>query len=349
MTPDRAYLLLAKSENAPAGSPPGSGRYHTVPPRGEYPSTIHLRDGKKEPGILVVDDLAFTKILAAFNLAAAQPAFPGLLVDQEHRSELPDGDTIAAAWAKTIEQRDDGLWTGWDLTPLGSDLLASGKFKFRSPVFNLEKVPGSGARYRPIELVSIGLTNKPHFKQLAPSMNKEGANPEETSMALLEKLCALLKAPATTSEDDVFARLSTALNKAESDAAELATVKARADQLAAAALERDAAEFVGKHGARFGDEAKLKALFVSDRKAAEDLVALLKPPAQDHVRVLNREDGQSPETSSVDASALEAAEKRAKYQRDLVEHIKAAHNLPFTAAWARAEREKPELFKAIVR
>jgi hypothetical protein len=191
-------------------------------------------------------------------------------------------------------------------------------------------------------LVSIGLTNKPHFKNLAPSLNKDGGTTEkENEMALLEKIRALLKLGDTSSEDDAITALGKALAKAETDSAELATVKARADGLEKAALDRDAAEFVSKHGARFGDEAKLKALFIGDRKAAEELVALLKPPAAPQTRTLHREDGKTPDKGT------DAEKTRAREQQLFVGQVRAREGedrCTFARAWAIAEKEKPELF-----
>jgi hypothetical protein len=343
MTSDHAFLSLGRTETTPAG-----GRYHTVPPPGEYPTAIHLKDGSEKPGILVVDSIAYDRIVGRFQDRAKGDAFPGLLVDREHESENPKGNTVACAWAKSIERRDDGLWTDWDLTPLGEELLTTGMYKFRSPVLILEQLPGSGNRYRPVELKSIGLTNMPHFKNLAASLNREtGDNQEVTPMPLLEKLVARLKLAAGATEDVAYAAVDQALAKSDADSAALVIATARVTELETAVIERDAAEFVSKHKERFGDEGKLKALFVANRKAAEDMVALLKPaPVQPEARVLARADARPPAHSP--ATELDkAATARAAEQNDLINNIRARpeyRGAQFDTVWAIAQREKPELF-----
>ena len=330
------FTLQDIADPATAGDLP---LFHTVPGMGEYPSKITLADGSDQRAILVIDKLAYDRLQANFAAQADEPGFAGLLVDREHLSELPAGDSTACAWAKTLQRRDDGLWTGWELTDLGNQLIPTKRFKFRSPVFDLEKVSGTTDKWRPVKLVSIALTNVPHFKQLAPSLNREsGAEQGGSPMGLIDKLRALFGKPEAQ-EDELFGLVDAALKAGETAKTAAATAQARVQTLEKADTDRQADEFVKEHGAKVSDTAKLRARFIADPAGTRETVALLKAETKPAARALGR-DAQTPESGAGDTAKLAATARRnaiaAVRQRDGCTHAQAA---------ARAQRENPTLWQ----
>ena len=334
----RACCTLDRSEAAQSGALP---QFHTVPPAGRYPSTIIRPDGEEAPGMLVVDDIAFAQILARFQEESGKPTFAGLLVDREHLSELPAGDSTAAAWVKTMARRDDGLWTGWDLTDLGQQLIPTKRFKFRSPVFDLEKVAGTDNEWRPVRLVSVALTNVPHFKQLAASLNRENAATGEggSSMGLIDRLRARLGKP-DAKEDEVFDLLDAALTAGDTAKTEAATLQARAKELEQAELNRQADEFCAAHEGKVADKAKLRARFVADPSGTREAFALLKAtPDKPAARQLGR-DAQTP-GDSAGTQGQDSAQKR----KSAIAAVKARDNCSNAQAAVRAQRENAGLWQ----
>ena len=337
MSPARAHFTLDRSEVAAAGALP---QFHTVPEPGRYPSTIIAPDGEELHGILVIDDLAVAQIQARFQEESQRPTFAGLLVDREHLSELPAGDSPAAAWVKTMARRPDGLWTGWELTDLGEQLIPTKRFKFRSPVFDLEKVAGTKDEWRPVRLVSVALTNVPHFKQLAPSLNRENSAAEGGStMGLIDKLRALFGKPEAQ-EDELFALVDAALKAGETAKTEVATAQARVSALEKADLDRQADAFVSEHEAKVSDKAKLRATFIANPAVTRESFAMLKTVEAKPARQLGREGAGNPGDRAEDNGAAKVETRRAA-----IATIKARDNCTHTQAVTRAQKEHADLWK----
>lgn len=335
----RCSLVLADAGDSAVGTLP---QFHTVPPVGRYPSTIELPDGDESRGTLVIDDAAHAQILARFQEESTKPGFVGLLVDREHLSELPAGDSTAAAWVKTMARRPDGLWTGWELTDLGEQLINNKRFKFRSPVLDLEPIPGKKDEWRPVRLVSVALTNVPHFKTLAPSsLNREsGAAQGGSTMGLIEKLRALFGKPEAQ-EDEIFALVDAALKAGDTAKTDSAKLQARVQDLEKADTDRKADEFVKEHGAKVTDPAKLKARFVADPVGTREAIALFKAPVEPRpARQLGREGAGNPG----DRDQSEGKDK-AKTRSAAIASIKARDNCTHTQAVTRAQKENADLWK----
>lgn len=159
---------------------PADGFYHVMP-FGEYDG--HLLDGT--PIVQVLDGQAAENIISAIAAEKAQAGqnWTGVLVDLEHRSLLPDGDTTAAAWLPSVQERNDGLYGALNLTDLGDPLVKGGRYRTLSPVFSMTQIgaaPDGRPKMRPVRLESLGLTNKPNLKGMKPlselglSANAEG-------------------------------------------------------------------------------------------------------------------------------------------------------------------------------
>jgi phage I-like protein len=314
---------------------------HLVP-KGEFRGVVE-KAGKRLEIVQVIDDDALASVMADYRALSANRDWTGYLVDREHFSHDAARDSEAAAWIKTLEARPDGIWGLPEWTDLGENLVANRRYKHLSPVFGLQNL--SGNRYRVVALNDIGLTNKPMLKTMVPITNRD-RNTEEAQME--EILRTLLSMPDANAE-----QLAERVKQAIELAAEAKALKARAeaaeterDEMKSAALNRDADAFVEKHKARITDAEKVKALFIKNREAAEEFVALLKePPAADAkpVKVLNRADGKSPEHSP--AAGDEAAAESRRIERDeLVETLQSKNRQTFSEAWHVAKLKRPDLF-----
>jgi phage I-like protein len=85
------------------------------------------------------------------------PDLPGL------ENEYPDRK--AYGWLKALEVRDDGLYGKVDWSKPGEELLANSHYKFLSPYWDGEPIGVEKGRkvYRPVQLISVGLTNQPNI------------------------------------------------------------------------------------------------------------------------------------------------------------------------------------------
>jgi hypothetical protein len=358
----RIALAICRQEAAPSGE----RWYHTLPSLGEYPMPIHLRGGTF-PGVLVIDAEAQSAISQSFATACASSDFPGVLVDREHSSEQPDGDSTAMAWAKELQIRPDGIWTRWELTAAGEPLITGHAYAYRSPAMALEPLDaiaraqqsGSGAapsasapgRWRPIALRSIALTNVPHFRDLTPALGRDSQTTTTTETPTMDRalICSKLGLdPAKATDDGILGALD-ALVKAQADGAtaaaactaaqaELATIKARA-------LDEAAAAFVLAHKARIKPDAEASVLasYKANPEATQALFATLADPAATPAPATARARIQAATAGTPgdrDPAAFDKANQRAAH----IASVAARDNLSRREAVGIARREKPELW-----
>jgi len=260
---------------------------------------------------------------------------------------LPNGSTRAAGWFTELEIRPTGLHGKLEKTEFGKTLIG-GDYKFFSTVNHLES---RGSAFAPVDIVDVGLTNKPAYKTLVPASHRAAGDPtHEEDSAMLDRIRTLLAAHKVAiapdaGEDIVAAAVETTLAAVAAQTDRAVKAEHRVKELEDANLDRDAAAFVAAHKDKFGDETKLKTLFMAGPKAAADFVALLKPPMPAQTRVLHRDDGATPPAIG---SGETAEGQRARDQRDAVAKVQAAHkDMSAAIAWAMAQNDNPELFKPI--
>lgn len=361
-----ALAICRKESNAA-----GERWYHTLPPMGEYPMPIHLPDGTVR-GVLVIDATAQARIAQAFATAAASADFPGILVDREHASETPDGDTSAMAWAKELQIRDDGIWTRWELTAAGDPLVTGLAYAYRSPAMALEPIdatakaqlnagtagraPAGTGLWRPIALRSIALTNCPHFRDLTPALGRDqyglglpSSQTTTTETPTMDRalICSKLGLdPAKATDDEILGALD-ALVKARTDGeaataectaakTELATIKARA-------LDADATAFVLAHKARIksDQEATVLASYKANPDATKALFGALAEAAPAQATARARIQASAAATpGDRDPAASDKGNQRAAH----IATVAARDNLSRREAIGIARREKPELW-----
>ena len=287
--------------------------FQTFPPYGRYPVGGTVK-GAADDAVFVFDEAAAKAVMDAFKAAAKNPEWPGVLVDEEHYSLDSSKSSAAMAWAKDIRQENDGsIWTRWEFTPKGRELWESKTLLNRSPAFACTK---DGKEYRPFSLMSIGMTNAPHFKDLSTLAAARAAevknNKGETHM---KKLMAELGLAEDASEDAAVAAC-----KALKDQASAAT-KAR-DEALAECRKMKCEAFIEANKAKIADVAACREAYMANPENAEKLIAACKAPEAKTQTVLAaakktpevKKDGESMATCREQMAALPANERAAFYK-----------------------------------
>lgn len=197
-----------------------------------------------------------------------------ILVDADHRSTKPDGDTSAYAWVTALRADPaQGLVGTMRFTDKGAAAVNAREYRFVSVSWYLD--PDG----RPRELDSVALTNRPNLP-VRPVVNREGAGETqsadigETQAAdggatqqrkpEMEELKTLLGLAADATDDQVVAAAK--------------ALKERLDAIEAQAKDAEAERFAAENSAKC-DKATLKDAYLKSPEVAKALVANMKAPA----------------------------------------------------------------------
>lgn len=197
-----------------------------------------------------------------------------ILVDADHRSTKPDGDTSAYAWVTALRADPaQGLVGRMRFTDKGAAAVNAREYRFVSVSWYLS--PDG----RPRELDSVALTNRPNLP-VRPVVNREGAGETqgadigETQAAdggatqqrkpEMEELKTLLGLAADATDDQVVAAAK--------------ALKERLDAIEAQAKDAEAERFAAENSAKC-DKATLKDAYLKSPEVAKALVANMKVPA----------------------------------------------------------------------
>ena len=287
--------------------------FQTFPPYGRYPVDGTVK-GAAADAEFIFDEAAAKAVMDAFKNAAADPAWPGVLVDEEHYSLDPSKSSAAMAWAKDIRQEADGsIWTRWEFTPKGRELWESKTLLNRSPAFACAR---DGKEYRPIALKSIGMTNTPHFGELSTLAAARAAEVNNNKGEIrMKKLMEELGLAEGASEDAAVAACRAIKEKAS------AATKARDDALAECRKMKCEA-FIEANKAKIADVAACREVYMANPEAAEKMVAACKAPDAKTQTVLAaakktpdaRKAGDAFATCREQMAALPANERAAFYR-----------------------------------
>lgn len=116
-------------------------------------------------------------------------------------SEL--ADRKAYGWVMQLEAREDGLYAHAKWSDAGLDLLKNAHFKYLSPYWEAKEIGSENSRrvFRPVALLSVGLTNQPNIP-VKPLANQSSgpefpgsSRPEETQPPLPPKIESPLPPP----------------------------------------------------------------------------------------------------------------------------------------------------------
>ncbi len=235
--------------------------FQTFPPYGRYPVGGTIPKADKD-AVYVYDSAAAQKIVESFRAAAKRADFPGVLVDREHDSLDPKKPSDAMAWAKDIRQEEDGsIWTKWEFTPKGKELWETKTLINRSPAFYSDKV--NAKEYHPCELVSIGMTNTPHFTELSNLAAARAAevNNQEGEIQMKKLMCELgLDENAT--EDAAIAACK--------------ALKKQRDDALAACRESECEAFLEANKGKIADVAACREVYMANPDAAKKMLGACK-------------------------------------------------------------------------
>ncbi len=122
----------------------------------------------------VIDRIGRNTMVAGFDAKAADPNFPGLLIDFDHFSYDPSKPSVAAGWISKLYNEEDKLMAEARWTPEGAQALRGGTYRLCSPVFDrAERLDiNNHKRVRPISLESVALTNQPNTRGMQPISNR---------------------------------------------------------------------------------------------------------------------------------------------------------------------------------
>ena len=251
--------------------------FQTFPPYGRYPVGGTVKGAAKDAEF-VFDEAAAKAVVESFRNAAKDPQWPGILVDEEHYSLDRSKSSAAMAWAKDIRQEPDGsLWTRWEFTPKGRELWESKTLLNRSPALACAR---DGKDYRPVQLLSIGMTNTPHFTELSNLAAARAAEVNKQKGEIhMKKLMVELGLAEDASEDAAVAAC-----KALKDMASAAEQTA-ADAIAKCRkMECDA--FIEANKAKIADVAACREAYMANPENAEKLIAACKAPEAKEQKIL---------------------------------------------------------------
>lgn len=235
---------------------PGDEIEVQLAPLGEWPVRVKGKDGKRESIKQLFDAASCAAVVGNFSRE--------LLVDLDHASVI-GGNTRAYAWVTALRADEElGLVGTFRFTEAGAEAVNSKEYRYVSVFWFLDK------ENRPTLLDSVALTNRPNLP-VRPVLNREGAvvendlenKPERKPN--MDKLKELLGLPADADEEAV--------------ANAVAALKARLDELDAAAANAEAETFAAANAELVQDQAALKDAYLSNKELAKAMVANFKRPA----------------------------------------------------------------------
>jgi FtsZ-binding cell division protein ZapB len=169
------------------------GEWMKISPYGDFPNKVGLQRVTKADAELMV---------TAFNSlrGRASRLFMGLPIYVGHPDVEPGNHADKRRYGKItdLEAREDGFYGKVALNSLGKAAIDEGHYLFNSPAWYLKR---EGKFVRPVELISIGLTNTPQIpgEPWAKNETTEGQNmPTWLKELLVSK--GLLKPEATEDE-----------------------------------------------------------------------------------------------------------------------------------------------------
>lgn len=118
-------------------------------------------------------------------------------------------DKSARGWVKQVEATDKALRLRVKWNTAGESLIANEEYKFFSPVWSAQPVPGRAKTYRPARLRSVGLTNEPNLPVEPLTANEQLSD----QMNVPEWLLTMLGLKPEATEDEIKAAVQALLDK----------------------------------------------------------------------------------------------------------------------------------------
>jgi len=284
---------------------------------------------------------------------------PELLIDREHLSTSPSGDSTAMGFLQSLRLSPDGtLLQGlprW--SDLGHSLLTGGQLRRHSPNLNTRPIAGVGGdgsspqqplHVRPFQLTRLALTNDPAIftPDMVPIANSllplSPTPPTPTNNTTKnmdpKELAALLGLPETATPDEIKAALK-ALQEA----------KMAADNDSAEVALQEYANIIPAASREF-----FKGILLTNRKETLETLAAIKakatpapadptPAGYASLPLHNKSANPAQAPAALTNSQPDFAARTAA-QRSLILEIQNKTNKPFESAFEIAQQTNPTLF-----
>ena len=315
-------LALASCRAAHEGS--DALWFETFPPYGRYPvgGTV---EGAKDDAEFIIDEAAAKSVIDNFRAAQSRADWPGVLVDREHFSADRGKTSDAMAWARDIRQDADGsIWTRWEFTAPGRELWDGKVLVSRSPYFACER---EGKDYRPVALLSVAMTNTPHFSELSTLAAARAAEVTNKQGEIqMDKIIEALGLGEGATEEDVIAALDALKQKASDAVAKAEEAEKEKDEAVAECRALKAEAFVAANAGKIADVAAAKAAYVKDPATAEAILAACRAPTAgrdvpDAPQQILAAAKAAPQKATREALSSLPPSERAAYYRDHASEI----------------------------
>ena len=313
-----------------------------VSPFGRFPHRV---------GIQVFDRLAANAIVSRFNSARDRLArlWRGLPVFIGHPDLDPKTypDHRKYGSIQRLEVRDDGLYAQAKWSRAGREIVNDEHFDFPSPLWSMEPVPHETGAFRPVELISVGLTNRPNIanKPVGANTHPDAALDPMTREELINLLGLRPTEGADGVADEQIHAAVTRLRTAENELR--AAHEARDQEATRAANERRAriedrlaaAVHAGRitESGKAGWRTRLEADFDGACVALNGLVPAMNTRATQQTGGLGARNGGS--VAMTRAARIQAANEAVETR------MRATNDPDYGKAFAWVRGHRPELFK----
>ena len=311
-----------------------------VSPFGRFPHRV---------GMQVFDRQAANSIVARFRSARDRLArlWRGLPVFVGHPDMDPKTypDHRKYGSIRELEVRADGLWARPRWSRAGREIVNDEHYDFQSPLWNMEPVPDEPGAFRPVELISVGLTNRPNIPGKPVGANTNTAAPDPMKNKLIARFGLKPLAGADEVTDAQIEQTLDAQRAAANERPALAQQLAAANEARAAERRARIAEklALAANAGRItaSEQAGWQARFEQDFEGADAALARLVPAMNTRATMLTAHLGGR----NGGAIALSRAARIQAANEAVDAYMKAAGTSDYQAAFVHVQRTKPELFQ----
>ena len=204
-------------------------------------------------GLQVVDDTSISTMVEGFNSLAARvqrlfrglPIYEGHPDDPEWAKNHPGAKADAVGRIKELQGREDGLYARVAYNDAGKTMITgeAAPYSNQSPRWGMVPITYQGKKaFRPVVLMSVGLTNQPNIPDTQIGLNDATAAAPELSPDMKDKLLKLLALfgqtiAADAPDDQIAAAIDAAIPVASTAVAASSDLKTSKDQSAASCNE----------------------------------------------------------------------------------------------------------------
>jgi phage I-like protein len=321
--------------------------WYVIAPFGDHP----YEDPKNYISLIQVIDRIATEAMVNALIEGEEP-----LIDFEHWSHKPDGDSSAAGWIQALRTGEKGLEAQIRWSADGKTALANGRYRYISPVWLARDcVMLDDTRIRPLRINDAGLTNVPRLKNMPSLSNRdlmaavqshagdETESADQTETNTMKKVNAELGISADATEDAAVAEIQ----KLKNSASEATTLRAENLKLSNSnktLLNSQVKSDLDLAGLPEGSEERtaFETQLLANRDGALPLLsAFVKARGNAAADTLtNRQGAKTPEQKKAGAAASDKS--IAQQIDDAVANAKGRNH---EEKFENAKREHPELFK----